>query len=62
MVGNSLDEEEIKEMVQFLRHNTNVFTYQPYDMPGIDAKVMCHKLYIDLGFRLIRQKPMRTAS
>ena len=47
LVGSSLGDEEKEELVKFLRANIDVFAWQPYDMPGIDAEVMCHKLHID---------------
>ena len=48
-------------MVTFLRKNVDVFAWQPSDMPGIDAEVMCHKLHIDKGFKPVKQKPRRAA-
>ena len=40
LVGPSLGKEEREELVRFLRLNLDVFAWQPYDMPGIDAGVM----------------------
>ena len=48
-------------MVYFLRANINVLAWQPYDMPGIDAEVMCHRLYIDKKIKSVKQKPRRAA-
>lgn len=48
-------------MVELLKENINVFTCQPYDMPGIDSKVMWHKLHIDPTTKMIKQK-LRRAS
>lgn len=60
MVWSSLNEKEREEMVNFLRENINAFVWKPYDMPGIDAKVMSHRLRIDKNFKPIKQKPKRT--
>ena len=48
-------------MVTVLRRNIDVFDWQPSDMPGIDAEVICHKLHIDKGFKPVKQKPRRAA-
>ena len=32
--------------------------WQPYDMLGIEAKVLCYKLHIDKNFKPIKQKPV----
>ena len=46
-------------MAEFLKANIDVFEWQPSDMSGIDAEVMCHKLHIDKNFKPIKQKPRR---
>ena len=61
LVGSTLNEEERKEMVDFLRKNVDVFAWKPSDMPGIDAEVMCHKLHIDKDFKPVKHKPRRAA-
>ena len=61
MVGNSLTGEERKQMVSFLRANVDVFAWQPYDMPGVDAEAMCHKLHINKNYKPVKQKPRRVA-
>lgn len=38
------------------REEAPVFTWQSYDIPTIDAKVMCHKVPIDPNFKPMRQK------
>lgn len=49
--------EERDQLVEFLRSNSDVFAWQPYDMPGSPVDVMCHKLYIDPNYRPVKQKP-----
>lgn len=60
MLRSSLKEEEKHKVIIFLSANVDVFAWQPYDMPGIDAKVMCYRLHIDKGFRLIKHKTRRS--
>lgn len=60
LVSSSLNEKEREQMTQFLRDNIDVFPWQPYDMPNIDADVMCHRLHIDPNFKPIKQKPGKT--
>lgn len=47
LLSSGLDEEEEKELEAFLRANIEVFAWTPYEMPGIDSEVTCHKLNID---------------
>ena len=61
LVGSSLSSEEKEKLVEFLRNNIDVFTWQPYDMPGILAEVMCHKLHISHEYKPVKQKPRRVA-
>ena len=56
-----MDTEERGLMIQFLKRNINVFTWQPYDMLGINAKVTCHKLHIDPNHKSMKQKLRRTS-
>ena len=53
--------EEKEKLVNFLRANIDVFAWHPYNMSGIDAKVMCHRLHIDKNFKPVKQKPRRGA-
>lgn len=61
LIGSSLDEEERKEMAMFLKANIDVFMWQLSNMPGIEAKVLCHKLHVDKNFKHVKQKPRRMA-
>lgn len=61
LVGSSLGDEENEELVRFLRANIDVFACQPYDMPEINAKIMCYRLHIDKDFKPVKQKPKRAA-
>lgn len=61
LLSSSLNPEEKEQLVWFLKDNINVFALQPYDMPGIDFEVICHKLHINLTTKPIKQKPRRTS-
>ena len=61
LVRSTLNEGEREEIIAFLRENMDVFAWQPSDMPGIDAKVICHQLHIDKSFKPIKQKSRRAA-
>ena len=41
-------------MVDFLRFNSDCFTWSHEDMPGIDPEIIMHKLQVDP--QLVRQK------
>ena len=61
LVRSSLSEKERGQMVELLRENIYVFVWKPYEMPGIHAEVMCHRLHINPSFKLIKQKLKRSA-
>lgn len=48
------NDQEREKMVNFLRANIDVFAWQPYDMPSIDAEVICNKLQIDKRFKSVK--------
>ncbi|KAF5946031.1 hypothetical protein HYC85_016259 [Camellia sinensis] len=55
-VEKSLAEVEEKELEAFLRANLEVFAWTPYEMPGIDPEVTCHKLNVDRSAKPIIQR------
>ncbi|XP_058211749.1 uncharacterized protein LOC131323931 [Rhododendron vialii] len=46
MLGAGLPQAESEETLQFLKSNIEVFAWTPYDMPGIDPKLIQHSLNI----------------
>ena len=46
-------------MVDFLRGNVDVFAWEPYDCPGLDTQVVCHKLHINQTMPPRKQRPRR---
>lgn len=61
LIGNSLSPNKREELAEFLRSNVDVFAWKSYDMPGILAEVMCHKLHIIPGYNPVNQKPRQSA-
>ncbi|XP_072065654.1 uncharacterized protein [Arachis hypogaea] len=43
-------------LVQFLRDNIDLFAWKAADMPGINPKLMCHKLTVYPGSRPVQQR------
>src|SRR5438105_6814112 len=48
-------------LIAFLRANTDVFAWQPFDMPGVPREVIEHHLAVSPDARPIRQKVRRQA-
>ena len=61
-VGAELEENTKKNLVQFLKENVDVFAWSHEDMPGLDPKVITHRLNVSLSFKPIRQKKRVFAS
>ena len=55
-VGAELEENTKKDLVQFLKKNVDVFAWSHEDMPGIDPRVITHRLNVNPSFKPIRQK------
>eukprot|EP00268_Persea_americana_P048669 TRINITY_DN5162_c0_g1_i1.p2 TRINITY_DN5162_c0_g1~~TRINITY_DN5162_c0_g1_i1.p2 ORF type:complete len:440 (+),score=60.61 TRINITY_DN5162_c0_g1_i1:1727-3046(+) len=60
LIGSQLPESEKTELLDLLVENKTVFAWTPYEMPGIDPTVMCHKLKVDPNHKPVLQKPRRT--
>jgi hypothetical protein len=45
-----------KELVAFLRRNSDVFSWSHEDMPGIDPLVIVYKLNVEPSHRLVKQR------
>ena len=48
-------------MLVFLIQNVDVFTWSPYEVPGVDLVFIVHKLNVDPSFFLKKQKLRRSA-
>ena len=51
LLGSQLPEPEKTELLDLLLKNKEVFAWTPYEMPGIDPEVMCHKLNVDPKYK-----------
>ena len=49
------------ETLLLLIQNVDVFTWTPYEVPGVDPGFIVHKLNIDPSFPPKKQKPRRSA-
>ncbi|KAL5556432.1 hypothetical protein UlMin_038668 [Ulmus minor] len=54
--GSSLTGQLCTDLINFLRDHHDVFAWSQEDMPGIDPKVIVHRLNIDPSFRPVKQK------
>ena len=46
-IGAQLPPQEKEELVEFLKRNIDVFTWDAYDAPGIDPAFICHHLNVN---------------
>jgi len=60
-VRASMKDEDRVEMLLFLIQNVDVFTWSPYEVPGVDPEFIVHKFNIDSSFPPKKQKPRRLA-
>ncbi|KAJ8624791.1 hypothetical protein MRB53_033321 [Persea americana] len=60
LIKSQLPEPEKRELLDFLLKNKEVFASTPYEMPGIDPALMCHKLNVDPSHKPVIQKTRRT--
>ena len=60
-IGANLSQEEEVALVKFLRSNSDVFTWQPSDIPGIPREVIEHRLAVRADAKPVKQKLRRFA-
>lgn len=58
-IGTTLSQEAENGLVEFLRHNTDVFAWSTSDMPGVDPDFICHRLSLDPKAKPIAQRKRR---
>jgi len=61
-VGGELDSPIKEKIVEFLKKNLDIFTWNHEDMPSIDGKVIEHLLNVDPTKKPIQQKQRVFAS
>ena len=55
-IGTLFDNNQKKEMEQFLRDNSDVFAWSAVEMPGISPSVICHSLNVTTVVWPVKQK------
>ena len=55
-VGTDLEQKIKKDLVCFLKKNINVFVWSHEDTPGIDPKVITHRLNVSPSSKLVQRK------
>ena len=57
LVGAQLPLQEREQLVELLKRNVDVFTWDTYEAPGLDPKFICHHLNVNLLVTPKRQPP-----
>ena len=60
-VRASMNNEERVQVLLFLTQNIDVFTWDPYEVPGVDPGFIIHKLNVDPSYPPKKQKPRKLA-
>ena len=60
-VGAQLPPQEKKELVEFLKENVDVITWNAYKAPGVDPNFICHHLNVNPSV-VPRKQPPRCSS
>ena len=61
LIGASVRDKERAEMLLFLVQNVDMFTWSPYEVPGVDPEFIVHKLNMDPLYPPKKQKLRRSA-
>ena len=46
-IGSQLPHQEKEELIEFLRRNIDVFSWNAYEAPGVDPEFICHHLKVN---------------
>ena len=60
-IGTSMKDEDRVGVLLFLIQNVDVFTWSPYEVPGVDLEFIVHRLNVNPSFPPKKQKPKRSA-
>ncbi|VFQ66936.1 unnamed protein product [Cuscuta campestris] len=55
-VSKTLQREQKGQLVSVLRSFKVLFAWGPKDMPGVDPRIICHRLAVDPAHKLVKQK------
>jgi hypothetical protein len=58
-ISAKLDPEYKKELIALLKEYKDCFAWEYYEMPGLDQKLVEHRLLIKPGYWLFKQAPRR---
>ena len=60
-ISQGLNSDDRTELVNFLTSNIDVFTWDPYKVPGVDPDYIQHRLNVDPHSKPVQQKLRRLA-
>ena len=60
-IGSSMEDGDKIKMLLFLIQNVDVFTWSPYEVPGVDPEFIVHKLNMNPSFPPKKQKLRRSS-
>ena len=46
-IGSQLPQQEREELIEFLKQNIDVFTWNTYEAPGVDPEFICHHFNVN---------------
>ena len=58
-IGSQLPQQEKEELIEFLKQNIDVFTWNTYEAPGVNPEFICHHLNVNPLIVPKKQPPRR---
>ena len=58
-IGSQLPQQEREELIEFLKQNIDVFTWNTYETPGVDPEFIRHHLNVNPLIAPKKQLPRR---
>ena len=58
-IGSQLPQQEREELIEFLKQNVDIFSWNTYEAPGVDPKFICHHLNVNPLIAPKKQPPRR---
>ena len=58
-IGSQLPHQEREELIEFLKRNIDVFTWNTYEALGVDPEFICHHLKVNPLITHRKQPPRR---